>query len=154
MNLQLHVWCRIPKQAERKQSWKSLCKFPIQAIMVCLSGGYETRARRWLQWVWRNSMGGEKAKLKDRLLRAQAPLEGFCHAMRSEQWLSIRSMDGPGLWEAAARSVSTTFFNYALCQDPAERALYHGTSRLLTQSAINRLSWSFGRVGTIQHFRP
>jgi len=58
MNLQLHVWCRTPKQAERKQSWKSRCKFPIQEIVGCLSGGCETQAWRWLQWAWRNSMCG------------------------------------------------------------------------------------------------
>jgi hypothetical protein len=57
----------------------------------------------------------EKAKLKDRLLRAQdlleRPLKAFANCLRSEvgnpQKLYVE--DGPELWEAAARWVSTTF---------------------------------------------
>ena len=62
----------------------------------------------------------EKAKLKDRLLRArdllERPLKAFANCLRSEVGNPQKQYvkDGTELWEAAARWVSTTFFNCAL----------------------------------------
>jgi hypothetical protein len=62
----------------------------------------------------------EKAKLKDRLLRAQTLLDQllkiFANAVRCETGNSQRQyvQDCPDLWEAAARWVSTASFNHAL----------------------------------------
>ena len=61
----------------------------------------------------------EKAKLKDRLLRAQSllerPLKTFANCVRCEAGNTQTKyvQDGPESWEAAARWVSTTFFNHA-----------------------------------------
>jgi hypothetical protein len=61
----------------------------------------------------------EKAKLKDRLLRAKSlldrPLKTFANCVRCETGNSQTQyvQDGPDLWEAAARWVSTTFLNHA-----------------------------------------
>jgi hypothetical protein len=62
----------------------------------------------------------EKAKLKDRLLRAQdlleRPLKDFANCVRCEAGNVHKQYvpDGPDLWEAAARWVSTMLFNHAL----------------------------------------
>ena len=62
----------------------------------------------------------EKAKLKDRLLRAQhlleKPLKSFANCVRCQVGNSQKRYveDCPDLWEAAARWVSTTSFNHTL----------------------------------------
>ena len=62
----------------------------------------------------------EKAKLKDRLKRAQdlltQPLRAFADCVRCEVGnLNMQYVeDCSALWEAAARWVSITFFNHAL----------------------------------------